>query len=120
MIETQEQFEKLRTNLKAGVYADRPEVQAGLLKQAQEFKANHPQPSPEPQTAAQKNPAEFDPLSPEFKGGPFSDLLRGGGLAFRTLLEGTTKLMTTGAEFMKGVTNALLWTPDMVDTHGHS
>ncbi|MCH7663065.1 MAG: hypothetical protein IH859_04250 [Chloroflexi bacterium] len=118
MIETQEQFEKLRANLKAGVYADRPEVQAGLLKQAQEFKANHPQPSPEPQTAAQKNPAEFDPLSPEFQGGPFSDLLRGGGLAFRTLLEGPTKPITAGADFLTGATNALLSTPDRVGPSG--
>ena len=94
MIETQEQFEKLRANLKAGVYADRPEVQAGLLKQAQEFKAN--QPSPEPQTAAQKNPAEFD---------PFSSLFRGGGLALRTILEAPGKPFTAGADFLAGLAN---------------
>ena len=38
-IETQQQFETLRTKLKSGAYADRPELQAELIAAAKEWKS---------------------------------------------------------------------------------
>ena len=53
-IQSQEEFEKVRTALKAGKFADDPELQDELIRQAQDWKAGQvgnakPPEIPEPQ-----------------------------------------------------------------------
>ncbi len=92
-ITSQEQFEKLRANLKAGAYANDPELQDELIAAAQAWKANNPQGSATPEPAQPQGGSIADPLGQGALFG-FSDELAGlAGAAFGTFdpnLEGTT------------------------------
>ena len=109
-LKTQEQFEKLRAKLKAGDYADRPELQAELISAAKEWKTGGQQRRDSRiSDLMQANPGEYDPQSDEYreKYGPtqgfFSNLAAGAGKAVVDTGRGLQQLAVGGANLIPGV-----------------
>jgi hypothetical protein len=82
-LKTQEQFEKLRAKLKAGDYADRPELQAELISAAKEWKSRASVPAV---PAVPQGGSAFDSLGKGAMFGFADEIAGAGGAAVNSAL----------------------------------